>query len=834
MKTFLKNKKIMAGFLALALLLTGVISVLGVDKVIAYAMGNEEHWTKEDFLYSNETTIIAFSDSGVEKSKTYRTLSFPDGVVTIHGNYSISHPEDEKRFEREFGRGKVWDKITIPDSVNTLGYAVFYEARTKEVELSQNLKSLGGLAFFNNGLAAISLPEGLEQINHNAFERNNLEEITIPQSVKYIDDYAFVRNKLHSIQLLGEPSLSEKGVFGKQVATYYSKQNPFYEEHFGYNGKFQVEGLPEEISYEAGAFSFHSDDTDRVTFEFQVPNTSYEGVMTFVNSHKYSQGVQVDQETEDQGTQTDGTETADAGTQTDNPENQDQATQTKVEVLVKYIFEDGTVFKEDRVNADIGAVLDSGDLPMLPEDMQFTDDFLFYEVKEDGKVIERKVAKLTEDKEVQTKEAETDDASTQTEITQEDITKLEEKSEELAKEVEKLKEDLGKSEEISKEQKEKIEALEKEKADFKQELEEAKKLSEEANKKEESDENKACLEQVKALEEKLAGIDKTLQETNKTIKENKSSQPANTKETSQAEKAQQNNPVQGTTSSVETSTKENPKTGVQENEKAKSTLVNTSNSETQGDNKQAKDNQGNKGTTLNTSQKESEKEIRYPNKLTPKQPANSTSNDMNGETKPVNTNKGVASEPSKARASVTENVDNANNDFPIHHGTAEDVKEGCEDMPYYSADARQFVTFTTKNGKTFHLIINHDEDSENVMLLTEVSEDDLLNMVETKEEPVKDEPVKIEEPEPAVEEPVKQEEPSNAGTYLLVGLVIAGVLGAGYYLKVVKGKENNELAGFEEDDDDYYYSEAEDDYIDSDEDDYVDDEEEDIDSEDLL
>ena len=52
MKTFLKNKKIMAGFLALALLLTGVISVLGFDNVIAYAMGSEEHWTKEDFLYS--------------------------------------------------------------------------------------------------------------------------------------------------------------------------------------------------------------------------------------------------------------------------------------------------------------------------------------------------------------------------------------------------------------------------------------------------------------------------------------------------------------------------------------------------------------------------------------------------------------------------------------------------------------------------------------------------------------------------------------------------------------------------------------------------------------
>ncbi|MTV94348.1 DUF4366 domain-containing protein, partial [Streptococcus pneumoniae] len=89
----------------------------------------------------------------------------------------------------------------------------------------------------------------------------------------------------------------------------------------------------------------------------------------------------------------------------------------------------------------------------------------------------------------------------------------------------------------------------------------------------------------------------------------------------------------------------------------------------------------------------------------------------------VNTNKGVASAPSKARGTVTENKDNANKDYPIHHNDSKDNKE--TDM--YSADARQFVTFTTKNGKTFHLIINHDEDSENVMLLTEVSEDDLLN-----------------------------------------------------------------------------------------------------------
>lgn len=135
--------------------------------------------------------------------------------------------------------------------------------------------------------------------------------------------------------------------------------------------------------------------------------------------------------------------------------------------------------------------------------------------------------------------------------------------------------------------------------------------------------------------------------------------------------------------------------------------------------------------TGKTESKEKEKEVRYPNKLTPKAPANNSSQDssMDGASSNVNTNKGVASAPSKARGTVTENKDNANNDYPIHHGDNSDNKEADK----YSADARQFITFQTKSGKTFHLIINHDEQSENVMLLTEVSEDDLLNMVEKKE-----------------------------------------------------------------------------------------------------
>ena len=166
--------------------------------------------------------------------------------------------------------------------------------------------------------------------------------------------------------------------------------------------------------------------------------------------------------------------------------------------------------------------------------------------------------------------------------------------------------------------------------------------------------------------------------------------------------------------------------------------------------------------------------------------------------------KGIPSAPSKARGTITENKDNANKDYPIHHGDERDKKEATA----ISADARQFVTFTTKSGKTFHLIINHDKENDNVQLLTEVSEDDLLNMVQKKEVP-KQEIIK-EEPKKEEVSLVKKEEESNMGMYFIVFLVVVGALGAGYYFKVIKQRENKELEHLEEDENEDFFSETDD------------------------
>jgi len=203
-------------------------------------------------------------------------------------------------------------------------------------------------------------------------------------------------------------------------------------------------------------------------------------------------------------------------------------------------------------------------------------------------------------------------------------------------------------------------------------------------------------------------------------------------------------------------------------------------------------------TTVTQEVKEEiEREVRFPNKLEAKDPENG----KQGSNEEKNINKGIATLPGEARATVTEDVDNANNAYPIHHGNETEAND------QFSADARQFISFKTKSGKVFHLIINHDEQDQNVMLLTEVSEDDLLNMVEQKEsksEITKEEPEKEESKEE--QKPKKMEENGSIGSYVLLIFVVVLVMAVAYYFKVVKKKEAEAVESLEEEDN--FFSEA--------------------------
>ena len=162
------------------------------------------------------------------------------------------------------------------------------------------------------------------------------------------------------------------------------------------------------------------------------------------------------------------------------------------------------------------------------------------------------------------------------------------------------------------------------------------------------------------------------------------------------------------------------------------------------------------------------------------------------------------------------------------------------------ASRKEFYTIETASGKQFYLIIDRTGDDEKVYFLTSVSENDLLNVVSSNSEtlpknsaalssgvPVVEsalprkpsstvsatgEKGSIVENEKPVESAVSETKPAQPVNenknsiimYSIMGVLGAGVIGAGYYFKVVKKKRDGDFVeedddGDNEDEDQVYY-----------------------------
>lgn len=156
------------------------------------------------------------------------------------------------------------------------------------------------------------------------------------------------------------------------------------------------------------------------------------------------------------------------------------------------------------------------------------------------------------------------------------------------------------------------------------------------------------------------------------------------------------------------------------------------------------------------------------------------------------------------------------------------------------SDGKEFYTFTTPEGNVFYLVIDHQRESDNVYFLNAVTENDLLELAEksdkgnsgaipTPEPTPQPEPEPTPDPEP---EPPAKESGGN-GTMIFIILAIAAIGGAGYYIKIVRPKQQAAAYGDDEDDMD---DEDDEDEMDlpqeGDEDDYPEEDEDDTEAED--
>ena len=178
----------------------------------------------------------------------------------------------------------------------------------------------------------------------------------------------------------------------------------------------------------------------------------------------------------------------------------------------------------------------------------------------------------------------------------------------------------------------------------------------------------------------------------------------------------------------------------------------------------------------------------------------------------------IATLPSKSRGTIIENVNENAEDITPKDEPEEEVKEEVkEETEKQKIPMRQFLTFTTQGGKEFHLIVNYDkEGNEQVQMLTEVSEQDLLNSIEG--ESVEDKRRQAEEKErlerEIAEERAKQEaeelkrkqaeeanKPKKKTPWLMYLIGLLAVVGMGYYQFVYKRQNDSHDDG--EDYDDY-------------------------------
>ncbi|MCL2456913.1 MAG: DUF4366 domain-containing protein, partial [Defluviitaleaceae bacterium] len=118
-----------------------------------------------------------------------------------------------------------------------------------------------------------------------------------------------------------------------------------------------------------------------------------------------------------------------------------------------------------------------------------------------------------------------------------------------------------------------------------------------------------------------------------------------------------------------------------------------------------------------------------------------------------------------------------------------------------TADSKQFITVTTRNGHFFYIVIDRAAENNNVHFLNQVDEFDLLAILEDEAiqpkipAPIASVTEETPEAETEPEKPAATKKPQGSAGNLILMLVIVGVIGGGayYFFKARKQETSNAI-----------------------------------------